>query len=148
MKTTFELCNKPDDFFEILPEDWQAGIVPYWKEYHTAANIYIVKAENKLVAGGILFNCLPPDPSDLDHRFNYLFAEGYLYIGFLFVQPEMRHLHLGSWWLDKLKKKYPGQKYWLTIEEEALKHFYQRNGFEILGESDSDPKEWVLTYNK
>ena len=137
-------CKKPEQFFNILPQDWQAGIVPFWEDYKQSATVYAIVMGKEIVAGGIVFTDLPPNPSQLDIDFEYLFDEGYQHIGFLFVKEEMRKHHLGSEWLELLKEKNPAQKFWLTIEEEPLKHFYLQNSFEIIGESDSEPKEWIL----
>ena len=55
--------------------------------------------------------------------------KGYLYVGFIFVIEERRQQNLGSIWLDNLKKMYPNQKFWLTIEDLKLDTFYVKNGF-------------------
>ena len=47
-----------------------------------------------------------------------------------------------------LKKEYPSQKYWLTIEEEDLSNFYEQNGFTIFAKSENQlHKEWILVHN-
>jgi hypothetical protein len=58
----------------------------------------------------------------------------------------MRKHHLGSEWLLSLKKVNPEQGFWLTIEEEPLKYFYEKNSFTVVDESKSEPKEWVMVY--
>jgi hypothetical protein len=55
---------------------------------------------------------------------------------------------LASQWLTLLKNQDPTQKYWLTIEEEWLKHFYEKNGFVLIEESkDEDDKEWLYVFS-
>ncbi|MFZ2285285.1 MAG: hypothetical protein WAV86_15570, partial [Lutibacter sp.] len=73
---------------------------------------------------------------------------GYLYIGFIWVPLEKRNRNLASQWLTLLKNQDPTQKYWLTIEEEWLKHFYEKNGFVLIEESDDDEnKEWLYLFS-
>lgn len=146
MELSFSKCLQPLEFFRILPPDWQGNIVPFWSSFKDSSTIYVLKEHSKIVAGGILFSKLPPNPTLLDRSYAPLLEKGYLYIGFLYVLPEMRLHHLGSEWLTRLKNKNPKQGFWLSIEEDSLKEFYQKNGFSIAGESHSEPREWVLTY--
>ena len=78
----------------------------------------------------------------------YLFSEGYLYIGFIWVPEHNRNRQLASQWLTLLKNQDPNQKYWLTIEEQPLKYFYEKNGFKLIKESnDEDDKEWLYVFS-
>lgn len=139
--------NKPNQFFNILPNDWQGLIVPYWDNYKQAAKIYVLKENEEVVAGGLVFSKSLPDMSDFERSLQYLFTKGYLYIGFIWVPEHKRNRNLASQWLTLLKNKNPNQKYWLTIEEEWLKHFYEKNGFKLIKESDdAGEKEWLYIY--
>jgi hypothetical protein len=146
MKLLFEECKNAEAFFKMLPSDWKQSIVPYWSSYKDSSTIYTITLGGKIVAGGIVLKKLPPEASQLDSNYKYLFEKGYQYIGFLFVKPEMRKHHLGSEWLTLLKKATSKQRFWLTIEEESLKYFYEKNGFAVVDESESEPKEWVMVY--
>ncbi|MDP3360451.1 MAG: hypothetical protein Q8S41_14000 [Lutibacter sp.] len=139
--------NNPEQFFNILPNDWQYLIVPYWESYKDVAKIYVLKENEEVVAGGLVFSKSLPDMSDFERSLQYLFKEGYLYIGFIWVPLEKRNRNFASQWLTLLKNQDPNQKYWLTIEEEWLKHFYEKNGFKLMKESDgADNKEWLFTW--
>ena len=141
--------NNPELFFNILPEDWQDLIVPYWESYKEAAKIYVLKENEEVVAGGLVFSKSLPDMSDFERSLQYLFSEGYLYLGFIWVPLHKRNRNLASQWLTLLKKQDPTQKYWLTIEEEWLKHFYEKNGFKLIKESDdATNKEWLFTWRR
>ncbi len=140
--------DNPEQFFNILPEDWQVLIVPYWESYKDAAKIYVLKENKEVVAGGLVFSKSLPDMSDFERSVQYLFSEGYLYIGFIWVPLHKRNRNLASQWLTLLKNQDPTQKYWLTIEEAWLKHFYEKNGFVLVEEStDAENKEWLFTYS-
>ncbi len=140
--------ESPEQFFKILPEDWQVLIVPYWDSYKNVAKIYVLKENNEVVAGGLVFSKSLPDMSDFEQSLQYLFNEGYLYIGFIWVPEHQRNRNLASQWLTLLKNQDSNQKYWLTIEEAWLKHFYEKNGFKLIKESnDVDNKEWLFTYS-
>ena len=139
--------ENPEQFFNLLPDDWKALIEPYWDSYKNAAKIYVLKENDEVVAGGLVFSKSLPDMSDFEQSLQHLFSEGYLYIGFIWVPEHQRNRQLASQWLTLLKGQYPNQKYWLTIEEEWLKHFYEKNGFKLIQESDGgDNKEWLFTW--
>lgn len=141
------VTENPEQFFNMLPEDWQVLIVPYWESYKDSAKIYVLKENEEVVAGGLVFSKSLPDMSNFERSLQHLFEEGYLYIGFIWVPLEKRNRNLASQWLTLLKSQNPTQKYWLTIEEEWLKHFYEKNGFKLIKESnDADNKEWLYVY--
>ncbi|MEA1785982.1 GNAT family N-acetyltransferase [Arenibacter sp. GZD96] len=150
MELTFTSAqNSPTDFFNVLPEDWRLLIAPYWDTYAPTSTIYVLKCDTEVVAGGILFGSVSPDmtPFEKEHGHIY-FALGYLYIGFLWVVPKWRGAHLGSTWLQELKKEHKHQAFWLTIEEESLKEFYIKNGFQCIAENKlQGNSEWLLIYH-
>lgn len=141
--------NFPHSFFKILPIDWQESIIPYWIEYKRYAKIYVLEEEEEhIIAGGIVFSICPPDMTDFKEKAEDWFEKGYLYIGYLWVNPDQRNQNLGSELLSHLKKLDPYQKYWLTIEEERLKSFYEKNGF-LMTETlkSGNNTEWVYSYD-
>lgn len=148
MDLKFSKFNKaPQEFFNILPLDWQEIVVPQWGNYKDTAAIYVFKEKNELIAGGIVFEKSHPNMTDFEKQYQYLYDENYFYIGFVWVIPEKRNQQLASKWLAKLKEKHSNQKYWLTIEEDSLKYFYEKNDFKLFSESEnSEPKEWIFTY--
>ena len=140
--------ESPEQFFNMLPDDWKPYIVPYWENYKDVAKIYVLKEDEEVVAGGLVFSKSLPDMSDFERSLQHLFKEGYLYIGFIWVPLDKRNRNLASQWLTLLKNQDPKQKYWLTIEEEWLKHFYEKNGFKLIKESDdTDNKEWLYLFS-
>ncbi|MDX1365383.1 GNAT family N-acetyltransferase [Arenibacter latericius] len=144
-----ELKYNYDDFFKMLPHDWQEVICPVWDKYKYVSSIYVLKDGKDIVVGGIVFRTIPPNRTNFEIEIGEEFiAKGFHYIGFLFVHPERRNEALGSRWLDALKTQFPDQGYWLTIEEEALKTFYLKNGFICLTEStDRENPEWIFIYD-
>lgn len=143
-----DVTRIPDRFFDILPEDWQEDIKPIWNQYESSSHIYLWEDEGKIAGGGIVFSKTTPDMMYAREIAEKWFAKGYLYIGFLWVNPEKRGQHLGSLWLKKLYKNFPDQKYWLTIEDFGLEHFYERNGFRIEKELVNENKiEKLMVYD-
>ena len=142
-----KLDNSQDLFFNILPQDWQDIIVPQWKNFKDSASIFIFKENEELIAGGIVFEKSHINMTPFEKEHQYLYAENYFYLGFIWVIPSKRNQQLASKWLTEIKKAYSNQKFWLTIEEEPLKYFYQKNDFKLIAESnDENYKEWVLTF--
>uniref|UniRef100_UPI0040472D09 GNAT family N-acetyltransferase n=1 Tax=Mariniflexile sp. TaxID=1979402 RepID=UPI0040472D09 len=126
---TFKTCNDYPEFFNILPKDWQEGILPFWQTYKMTTQGYLLVEKNQIIAGGLVFSKCPPDMLYAESEANLWFDTGYLYVGFIYVIEERRQQNLGSVWLDHLKRMYPNQKYWLTIEDLKLDAFYIKNGF-------------------
>lgn len=139
---------KGNQFFSILPEDWRSEIEPLWDKYKVDTGVYILKDNKKTIAGGLVFSTCSPDMLNREEEFQKWISQGYLYIGFLWVDEAYRGKSLGSMWLNELKNRNKHQKYWLTVEEESLVLFYQKNGFILVKElQKGENKEWLLTYS-
>ena len=141
---TFEACTNFLSFFKILPQDWQEGIVPFWETYKETTKGYLLIDNNKIIAGGLVFSAWPPDMLYAKDEAETWINKGYLYVGFIFVIEERRQQNLGSIWLDNLKKTYPNQKFWLTIEDLKLDAFYIKNGFKRIKTLNNNGLEEVL----
>lgn len=145
-----ESTEKPERFFNTLPPDWQAGIVPYWSEYKHTARIFVLESATEVLGGGIVFSTLSPDTQPAyAAEAQQWFDEGYLYIGFLWIGEQHRDQQLGSAWLQSVYHVLPKQKFWLSIEEHRLASFYIRNGFELKHSLQlADSQEWILVMNQ
>lgn len=140
-----EVSNTPHVFFDILPTDWQDSIVPFWKNYKKTARIFTLEAVGKVIGGGIVFSTPAPDTLD-EEQAQALFADGQLYIGFLWIAEDARGCNLGSKWISEVRSVFKGRHLWLTIDEYRLKSFYNKNGFDLIGEvAKGDAVEWVMT---
>ena len=141
-----ESTNKPESFFNALPQDWQEGIVPYWTAYEDTARIFVFETGQEVIGGGSVFSTISPDTQPSYQRdAQRWFDEGYLYIGFLWISEKHRDKKLGSNWLQSVFTILPRQKFWLSIEEYALSSFYLRNGFELIERIDlAESQEWIL----
>lgn len=125
----FKEIKNSDIFFNILPQDWQESIVPYWEQYKSSTKCFVLVENEKPIAGGLVFSQCSPDMVYAKEEANDWLKKGYLYLGFIYVLEEKRGHNLGSLWLSQLKNKFPGQKYWLTIDDIGLHTFYIKNGF-------------------
>ena len=142
-----ELKSNQQQFFEILPKDWQDAIVPYWDDYKSTAKIFVFIEESKVVAGGILFYSMPPDLIWNKKNLQPWFDKGYAYIGFLFVAEDKRHQKLGSLWIESVKSLMPNQKFWLVIEEENLSKFYEKHHFvKVQTLQTPNGQEWLYVF--
>jgi GNAT superfamily N-acetyltransferase len=121
--------NKESRFFEILPEDWQKSILPYWKSLKKNALIYVLEQNNEIYAGGIVFSTKTPEMDAYKEEADYWFSKNYLYIGYVWVPLEQRNKNYGSLWLKTLLSQHQNQHYWLTTEDKKLKYFYEKLGF-------------------
>src|SRR5690554_5588589 len=135
-------------YFEILPRDWREAIEPIWEDFRKDASIFVLRDKGEIIAGGIVFKGIPPNRTDFEVQSGEKYIKkGHHYIGFLYVVPHRRNEALGSRWLKTLKSRFPGQAYWLTIEDESLTPFYIKNGFECVAASpDTDLPEWLFVF--
>lgn len=142
-----KLQNNQHRFLEILPAVWQDELRPFWSVSKTEADVYVIMENEDIVGGGIVFSTAPPDISYYKIEAQQWFENGYLYLGFIWIEENRRHNNLGSFWLEELKKYNPEQKYWLLIEEEVLHRFYDRNGF-ILNKTicNQNQPEWLYIF--
>ena len=151
MEIQFEkLKGNPNQFFDILPTEWKNLIVPNWIYYKKMATIYVIKDNNEIISGGIVFSNKLNEMTTFELEYEHLFSNGYLYLGYLWVPEHKRNQQLATKWLTYLKGLNPQQKYLLTIEEEQLNYFYKKNGFKLYAESNDNEdnlKEWIFTYN-
>jgi hypothetical protein len=148
MGMTFKLLEtNPKIFFDILPQDWQDEIVPFWNQYEDSSRIYVLKEDGQIIGGGIVFSTCPPDVLYYKKEAQNWFQNGYLYVGFIWIAENRRNKNLGSFWLDGLKKIYPEQKFWLLTEEEHLHRFYQKNEFVLIETIlNNGITEWLYTF--
>ena len=144
---TFKLCLNDEQFFKILPNDWNDYILSFWKDFKSSTECYVLIEDKQVIACGLVFSKCPPDMFYAINETNTWFEKGYLYLGFIFVLEEKRHQNLGSVWLNQLKAKFPNQKYWLTIEDLKLDRFYVKNDFKkVKSLFNQDQEEWLYVY--
>jgi diamine N-acetyltransferase len=137
--------EKPNSFFNILPENWKVEITPFWEDYKNSSIIYTLEIEEMVIGGGIVFSKVSPDSQAYKRDAQQLFQRGLLYFGFLWINPEHRGNDFGSVWISELKRFHPKKKFWLSIEEEGLKKFYEKNDFKTFKEvSLPSIKEWIM----
>ena len=140
-----QTTSTPDRFFALLPPAWREGIAPYWPDYAPTARIFTLESDSEPLGGGILFSTPAPDILSYGEEALYWFAQGYLYIGFLWIAEEHRGRQLGSLWLRELRERLPGQKFWLSVDDYGLLPFYERNGFRLVTKIElSTGEEWIL----
>lgn len=131
----------------MLPSDWQVHIVPFWEDLRQNSKLFVLVENNIVVAGGLVFSKCPPDMMFYEKEAQKWFKKGYLYLGYIFVDEAQRHRHLGSLWLDKIKEAFPKQGLWLSIEEEHLHKFYDKNGFKPVATIMNGPfKETIYVF--
>tara|TARA_R110000868_G_scaffold176007_1_gene413303 strand:- start:266 stop:712 length:447 start_codon:yes stop_codon:yes gene_type:complete len=137
--------GNPNDFMQILPLDWQEALQMVWDDAKATSEIYVIKEDGNIIAGGILFKQYTLEMALFKQEAEALLAKHSYYIGYLWVNETHRGRDLGTLWLDSVKSSYPNTKFWLTIEEENLKNFYLKNDFHVAKEVENGGiKEWLL----
>lgn len=143
-KMIFKEITAYNQFFNILPIDWQESILPSWEIYEKTTKCYVLQENDKLIAGGLVFSECPPDMLYAKEEADSWFENDYFYLGFIYVLEEKRGQNLGSIWLSNLKNINPKQKYWLTIEDLELHNFYTKNGFKKVKSLFNDSQEEII----
>ncbi|TXE05648.1 GNAT family N-acetyltransferase [Gelidibacter salicanalis] len=139
-----QLNSEPQQFFDMLPSEWQKEIAPFWKDYESVAKIYVIEEDDVIIGGGIMFSACPPNFTYFEDEANYWFSKDYLYLGFIWIAKHKRSNNLGSYWLSQLKKAESHEKYFLLTEENRLHQFYIKNGFtRIKSLKNEDHFEWL-----
>lgn len=147
-----------EDFLEMIPQEWSDILRPWMERYLGEPNLYGVFQGDALIGGGAIFSTSPP-PETETYREECLarFSEGQAYIGFLWVSTEFRGMGAGQFWLHALmhsalnkeqstSEERGATSYWLTIEDPALIHFYEKAGFRVVKELEGDEgPEWLLS---
>lgn len=144
---TFKETTNFEAFLNILPQDWQESLLPFWETYKPTTKIFVLKDNAQIIAGGLVFAQCPNDMLYAKTEADTWFKKGYLYLGYIYVLESRRNQNLGSIWLNKVKETMPNQKFWLTIEDLKLDAFYVKNGFKhvkTLQNSDSEEKLYVF----
>jgi len=135
----------PDTFIDMLPLDWQEALKSVWNKISGTSEIVVLKEEGAILAGGIIFKEMTADMQLFKEEAEELLSSNSYYIGYLWVIEARRGENLGSLWLQYIQKQYANNSFWLTIEEEGLKQFYEKNGFSLYLEKESNTeKEWLL----
>ncbi|MBK8807307.1 MAG: GNAT family N-acetyltransferase [Bacteroidales bacterium] len=138
----------PTNFFDILAQDWREDIESIWHKYAQSAKIYLLNDEKDTLGGGIVFSTVSPDMEYAKDEAQAWFDKGYLYLGFIWIAENRRSEGLGSIWLKKIYEQYPSTKFWLTIEDLDLIHFYKKNGFRFEKKLiNNNNEEWLLVYD-
>jgi GNAT superfamily N-acetyltransferase len=137
------------EFFKVLPQDWQKIINKTWDKVKETSTIYAILEEGLILAGGIVFTEKLPEMTEFEIKNGQPFFDlGYGYIGFLWVAENRRNEQLGSKWLKLLQERDLKQGFWLTIEEEDLRKFYEKNGFQtIVASGDKENAEWLCVFD-
>ncbi|KGK29331.1 GNAT family N-acetyltransferase [Cellulophaga baltica 4] len=144
----FKYVGPPGAFIDMLPLDWQDALKVVWSKLSGTSEIVVLKEEGAILAGGIIFKEMTADMQLFKEVAEELLASNSYYIGYLWVIEARRGENLGSLWLQKIRQEYPSNSFWLTIEEEGLKQFYEKNGFHLFLEKESNgEKEWLLKSN-
>ncbi|MFI8606475.1 GNAT family N-acetyltransferase [Cellulophaga baltica] len=137
--------GSPDTFFDMLPLDWQDALKLVWDKVSGTSDIVVLKEEGAILAGGIIFKEMTADMQLFKKEAEELLASNSYYIGYLWVIEARRGENLGSLWLQLIQQQYSNNSFWLTIEEEGLKQFYEKNGFSLFLEKENNTeKEWLL----
>jgi len=143
-----EYTEKADEFFQILPRDWQDQIMPHWSTYKEQTRIYVWLEEGKLIGGGLVFDELSPDMEIHRSQLQKFIQPHMKYLGFIWIINQYRSQGLGKKWLQKILEQYPHCGFWLSIEDENLNHFYKKMGFSIVEKiTHLGNEEWIMLKN-
>ncbi len=124
-----DISKNPSVFISLLPSDWEESLALIGKEQTANSKFYILKIDDEICAGGIIFSETLTEMGAYKNEANYWFSKGYLYIGYVWVPLEKRNKNYGSIWLSELLALDTTKSYWLTIEDHSLRYFYEKSGF-------------------
>lgn len=147
-----------EDFLEMIPQEWSDLLRPWMDEHPGEPKLYGVFQGDQLMGGGGIFSTSPP-PETEKYKEECIarFSQGQAYIGFLWVSPESRGMGAGQFWLQALmdaalnkeastSEERVATSFWLTIEDPALIHFYEKAGFRVVKKLEGDEgPEWLLS---
>lgn len=136
-------------FIPLLPDEWKEEFLILWPEYIESGQLYGYYEDNHLKAAGVVFSKASTDLITYQKIAETLFLEGYLYLGFICVEKNEKGKGLGSKWIKHLIQNFPNNSFWLAVEQDKLVSFYQKNGFSVYCEIETESgTEWVMTYKK
>lgn len=140
-----DYTEQADQFFQILPKDWQDQIVPYWNTYKQQTRVYVWLEDGQLIGGGLVFDNLSPD-MEIHRSLLQKYLQPHIkYLGFIWINDSYRSQGLGKKWLQEIFAQYPKNGFWLSIEDENLKYFYGKLGFSVVEKlTHSDNEEWIM----
>lgn len=142
-------CKNAQEFTELLPADWSADLIPYLDQNFEQSKIYLLSVKNETIGGGVIFSKCSPDLYYNPQEAATWFEKGYLYIGYLWLKDSYRAKGGGSAWLQHILKKYPTQKFFLTIDDKQLLSFYEKNGFHFIKTlQNGEATEWLLSFER
>ncbi|WP_162558648.1 GNAT family N-acetyltransferase [Robertkochia solimangrovi] len=142
----YQADQRIEEFFAMLPADWQESIVPDWDLYKKDTSLFIGDENGRIVAGGLLFTKSAPEMESFANTASELFLHGAVYLGYIWVPETERGKGLGSAWLQHVQHIFPQKTFWLTIEDESLIAFYERNGYRLIKENRLTG-EWLLIHS-
>lgn len=141
-----DLSSHPQAFFDLLPADWQTELLALWPDFAASSTVLGLQLHEQLIGGGIIFREPTPDTHAYLARAQSLFAQGLLYFGYLWITPDQRGHDYGGCWIRALRQSYPGQGFWLAIEDSGLRRFYAQHGFVVSNTLRMDDHtEWIMT---
>ncbi|MGW8123749.1 GNAT family N-acetyltransferase [Roseivirga echinicomitans] len=126
-----DISDVPEQFFEILPEDWKAELELNWDGFAPAAQVHGIKQNDVLIGGGVVFSGHTMETDNYPPIAEYFFDHGFLYIGYLWIAEKYRGRSLGDFWLKSISEMFPQNPFWLSIEDAGLAKFYLKNGFTL-----------------
>ncbi|MFS4417246.1 GNAT family N-acetyltransferase [Maribacter sp. 2307ULW6-5] len=135
----------PPVWWAALPPDWQGGLTAFLQQAGTEPVCLVLEQAGQCRVAGMVCSGLPADLLPFAEQLGAYGRHGQRYVGYLFALPPFRGQGWAGQWLRLVCRRYPGETLWLTVEEEALVAFYQRNGFRFIQTLEhKGSKEWLL----
>lgn len=137
--------RNPELFLRELPAEWAGELRAAWPEVAAESRILASSDKTAFHCGGVVSRSLFPDMAPYASEALEYFRKNYWYIGFLYVNPDLRSEGLGSRWLESVRTEVPARGFWLVIEKIGLLKFYARHGFRVVRVIHNGPRrEWLL----